>query len=197
MFPKLHLSNFITKHTNVEIHKDEVYIKKIDHLNQFDIDSYVLFQDTHFHNGCIEVDVCGSLSDDAPNFARGFIGIVFRASDDQFDSFYIRPANGKQCHDPIRKKHGCQYFAYPKYTFQYFRNLNIDTYESEVNTIALNQYSHIKAIIKDKKAQFYVDGNLVLQIDSCLSKNQWGKVGIFVDTGTDGKFKNLHIESFD
>ncbi|MGT2775580.1 hypothetical protein ACVRZG_05895 [Streptococcus hyovaginalis] len=64
--------------------------------------------------------------EDAPDFARGFIGLAFRISenDDYFESFYIRPTNGRT-EDPIRRNRAIQYFAYPTYTFDYFREKGI------------------------------------------------------------------------
>lgn len=102
----------------------------------------------------------------AISYARGFIGIVFRAADDgrEFESFYIRPTNGKECKDPVRKKHGCQYFSFPGYTFSYFREFGITDYENCVDTIAINQWSRIKAVIRDDCGSFYVDGIKVLTI---------------------------------
>lgn len=41
---------------------------------------------------------------DNPDFARGFIGIAFRINEDnsQFESFYMRPMNGR-IDDPTRR----------------------------------------------------------------------------------------------
>ena len=90
-----------------------------------DINTYIQIDGSDFHNGTIEVDVCAGLLPDAPDYSRGFIGIVFRAAEDgrEFESFYIRPTNGKGCTDPVRKAHGCQYFSFPGYTFAYFRHV--------------------------------------------------------------------------
>jgi hypothetical protein len=148
-----------------------------------------------FHNGIIEVDVCGKLRSDAPEHARGFIGIVFRVNElgNEFESFYIRPTNGRDCTDNIRKQPACQYFSYPGYTFSYFREFGISKYENAISTIALNEWSHLKAEIEDNKAKFYVNGELVLSVDDLKHGNSKGKIGLYVDIGTDGYFKNLTI----
>ncbi len=44
---------------------------------------------------------------------------------EEFESFYVRPTNGRGFDDPICKTHGCQYFAYPGYTFKYFREFGM------------------------------------------------------------------------
>ena len=87
--------------------------------------TYLKIRDIAFHNGVIEVDVCGRLLPDAPDYARGFIGIVFRPmqATASLNPFYIRPTNGRDCDDPVRRAHGCQYFSYLGYTFFLFRRV--------------------------------------------------------------------------
>lgn len=187
-------------HTNVEYHPDGVIeIYKID-KEQPDENTYLKRHDVIFHNGTIDVDVCGKILPDAPDYARGFIGIVFRANenDSEFESFYIRPTNGKDCMDPIRRAHGCQYFSYPGYTFSYFREFGITEYEGRVDTIALNQWSHIHAEITDDRGIFFVDGKKVLEVNGFKHGPKGkGTVGLYVDIGTDGFFRDLRIEPAD
>lgn len=182
--------------TSLEIIDDMAKISKISKLDENDTNSFVTINELVFHNGVIEMDVCGKIRSDAPSFARGFIGLVFRVNElnNEFESFYIRPANGKDCKDPIRKQHACQYFAYPGYTFSYFREYGISDYESEIDTIALGKWSHIKAVIKDKSASFYVDEKLVLTVDDLKHGDSSGKIGFYVDIGSEGWFKNLKVE---
>ena len=111
----LNTENFVPVHTKACFLPDRIVeIRKVD-KEQPDENTYLKTKNLAFHNGVIEVDVCGKLLPDAPDYARGFIGIVFRANenDSEFESFYIRPTNGKDCDDPVRKAHGCQYFSYP------------------------------------------------------------------------------------
>ncbi len=190
----------VMPHTVME-HPDQETIRvwKVGSLEP-DINTYARIDGSDFHNGSIEVDVCGKLLQDAPDYARGFIGIVFRATDDgrEFESFYIRPTNGKDCTDPVRKSHGCQYFSFPGYTFAYFREFGITEYENKVDTIALNTWSHLKAVIEDDSGLFYVDDVLVLKVEGFKhGPHARGNVGLYVDIGTDGWFRNLAITSAD
>ena len=149
-----------------------------------------------FLNGTIEVDVKGSLLPDAPAHARGFIGIVFRANEKncEFEAFYIRPTNGRDCTDPVRRAHGCQYFSYPGYTFSYFREFGITDYEAPVPSIALDEWAHLKAVIRGEDAQFFVNGALTLQVHGMKhGAGSEGGIGLYVDDGTDGWFKNLIV----
>ena len=196
---KLTKENLTCVHTSLEIIDNLARVSKIEKLDEDDTNTYVTVNDLEFHNGTIEIDVCGKLRDDAPEHARGFIGIVFRVNeeDSEFESFYIRPTNGKDCDDPIRKQHACQYFSYPGYTFSYFREFGITQYECSLETIALNKWSHIKADINNNKAVFYVDGDLAFEVNDLKQGDSKGKLGMYVDIGTDGYFKNLEVDCID
>ena len=58
-----------------------------------------------FHNGVIEVDVHSKLLNNAPEYARGFIGVTFRIdeNDETFEGIYIRPTNGSSSNQLRRK----------------------------------------------------------------------------------------------
>lgn len=197
---ELKTENFIPVHTRAGFLPEGVArVCKIDKTAP-DENTYLKLKDVDFHNGVIEADVCGGLLPDAPDYARGFIGIVFRANEDdsEFESFYVRPTNGRDCADPVRKAHGCQYFSYPGYTFSYFREFGITRYEGRVDTIALNEWCHIRAEIQDDRGVFFVDGVKALEV--CGFKHgpdSRGGVGLYVDIGTDGLFRNLTVNCAD
>ena len=133
---------------------------------------------------------------DAPDFARGFIGVVFRVNEEgnKFESYYVRPTNGNHP-DPIRRSHGSQYFSFPGYTFEYFREFNITGYEAPVN-IGLNEWIDLKCIIHDKEGEFYVNNMETPALtvnDLKHGKDTRGSVGFYVDTGTEAFYKDLEI----
>ncbi len=189
--------NFKTMpNTNMEIMDTDIIRVWKSGSMEPDINTYAAVIGSNFHNGIIEMDVCGGLLSDAPEYARGFIGLVFRALDDgrEFESFYIRPTNGKSCEDPVRRQHGCQYFSFPGYTFSYLREFGITDYENSVDTIELNKWSHIKAVIKDESGEFYVDGIKALSVEGFKhGADSRGNVGLYVDIGTDGLFRNINV----
>ncbi len=193
-------NNFTPVHTKAEyLPEGVIRVRKI-HKELPDENTYLKLEDLEFHNGVIDVDVRGGLTADAPDYARGFIGIVFRANetDSEFESFYIRPTNGKDCTDPVRKAHGCQYFSYPGYTFSYFREFGITLYENQADSIALNEWSHIRAEITEDTGIFFVDGQKVLEVNGLKhGPESRGALGLYVDIGTDGYFKNLTVECTD
>lgn len=173
---------------------------KADKLMQFDENTIVKLKDCSFHNGVIKVKMLSRLLPDAPDFARGFIGIVFRVNEQnsEFESFYIRPTNA-ETDDPVRKAHGCQYFSYPGYTFAYFREFGIDRYEAPMN-YGLNTWVELKAVIKEETAAFYLGGeerpHLVVH-DLKHGAGARGSVGFFSEIGTEAYFKDLELEFSD
>lgn len=196
---KLQAENFKAVHTevsNAELgSKTVLRVAKKDKINLFDQNTYAKLTGLPFHNGVIKCKLLSRLLPDAPDFARGFIGIVFRSSEDdsEFESFYVRPTNGRDCTNPIRKAHGCQYFSYPGYTFDYFREFGITKYEAPVD-LALDEWFLLKAVISDARGEFYINGKLVLTVDDMKhGAGEHGSVGIFVDIGTEAFVSELEI----
>lgn len=190
-----HISNEVIDNEKV------LRVIKSGKINEYDENTYAKLVDSSFHNGIIEVKMLSRLLKEAPDFARGFIGIAYRIHEDntKFESFYVRPTNGRQCDDPVRKQHGCQYFSYPTYTFAYFREHGITKYENQVD-IDLNEWISLKAVIEDEKAIFYLNDDLqpLLVVDQMIhDKSMRGNIGFFVDIGTEAFFKDLKITYFD
>lgn len=198
------LNKFINIHTNIEkvnIDGEEVLrITKADKMMQFDENTIVKLRDCDFHNGIIRVKMLSRLLPDAPDFARGFIGIVFRVNENnsEFESFYIRPTNA-ETDDPVRRAHGCQYFSYPGYTFAYFREFGITGYEAPMK-YGPNTWVKLKAVIEDDRAAFYLgeEKDPVLTVNDLKhGKDARGSVGFFSEIGTEAFFKDPEIEFFD
>ncbi len=162
-----------------------------------DVPTYARLVGSDFHDGTIELDVRARLMHWADIDCRGFIGFVFRASvnDDRFESFYVRPRNGRSCTEPQRRIHTMQYFSYPGYTFAYFRERGIADYEAKAD-IEMDEWIHLKAEIAGAGAKFYVDDmeTPALAVDEMFGGAELrGGVGLYVDNGTEGNFKNLQV----
>ena len=173
---------------------------KSDKIMQFDENTIVRLKDCDFHNGVIKVKMLSRLLPDAPDFARGFIGIVYRVNENnsEFESFYIRPTNG-MTDDPVRKAHGCQYFSYPGYTFAYFREFGITKYEAPIRN-KLDEWVELKAVVQDETASFYLNDEkepVLTVTDMKHGKDARGSVGFFCEIGTEAFFKDLEIEFID
>ena len=173
-------------------------VKGQEKLMRFDENTYARLEGVTFHNGVIRVKLLSRLLPDAPDFARGFIGIVFRADerDAAFESFYIRPTNA-MTDDPVRRAHGCQYFSYPGYTFAYFREFGITGYEAPISC-GLDEWVTLEAVIRGENAVFSLNGKEALTVTGFRhGPDASGGIGLFVDIGTEGFFRDLEIEAED
>jgi hypothetical protein len=172
-------------------------VVKSEKIDRADEDTFVRIVGSEFHNGTITVQMRSRLLPDAPEHARGFIGIAFRIQPNnaEFESYYVRPTNGRHP-DPVRRSHGSQYFAYPGYTFSYFREHGITEFEAPCD-IGLDEWITLKAEIRDGAAAFYVENmeQPTLIVDR-LKHGVVGRgaVGLYVDMGTEGFFRNINID---
>src|SRR5262245_14735509 len=163
-----------------------------------DPDTFAFVPGLDFHDGTIEVDVAGSVLDDAPAAARGFVGVAFRidAVGGSFacEGLYIRPTNGR-AEDQVRRSHSTQYFSYPGYDFDRLRREAPGQYESYTDLVP-DEWTHLRIEMSGATAKFYVGAAaqpaLIVQ-DLKRGPGAQGTVGLWVGTGTNGHFRNLFI----
>ncbi len=149
-----------------------------------------------FRNGIIEVTVLSRLLEDAPDFARGFIGVAFRINEtnSKFEGIYIRPTNGR-ADDQLRRNRSTQYFSYPDFKFDLLRSEAAGVYESYAD-MGLNEWIKMRIDVRHEKAKLYLNESsqpaLVVN-DLKHGADLSGAVGLWVDVGTDGYFTDLRI----
>ncbi|MFS2221709.1 hypothetical protein [Pantoea sp. B65] len=148
-----------------------------------------------FGDGTVEVDVASELAADAPDYARGFIGLTFRIDHiGRFESIYLRPANSI-AEDQLRRNHSVQYVSYPDYTFDRLRQESPEKYESYAQ-LDMGRWIHMKIVVSGQKARLYLDNTLqpaLLVNDMKLGANQRGGVGVWLESGTVAWFRNLQV----
>src|SRR5689334_2268740 len=94
---KLDTSRFEAVKVYMSIEKmmgtDAVKVIKDSTVKEFDEPTFVKIKGVNFKNGIIEVKVLSRLLKNAPDFARGFIGVAFRVNDSntRFECIYLRP----------------------------------------------------------------------------------------------------------
>ena len=176
--------------------KEVVRVTKDPKVLAFDEPTFAKLIDSNFKNGVIEVTVLSKFLDDAPDFARGFIGIAFRIDENnsRFEGLYIRPTNGR-ADDQLRRNRSTQYFSYPDFKFDRLRNESPGKYESYAD-MGLDEWIKIKIEVKDEKARLYLnDGKQPVLVVNDLKHgvDASGSIGLWVDIGTDGYFTDLRI----
>ncbi|MBZ4189334.1 DUF1080 domain-containing protein [Niabella beijingensis] len=176
--------------------KDAVRVVKDSSIKAVDEPTFARLTGVHFKNGTIEVKVLSRLLPNAPEFARGFIGIAFHINDSntRYESIYLRPTNGR-ADDQVRRNHSVQYYAYPDYKFDRLRKESPERYESYAD-MALNQWITMRIEVTGEQARLFLNGSkqptLVVN-DPKLGPGATGAIGLWVDVGTEGFFSDLNV----
>lgn len=164
-------------------------------VSTVDEPTYVRLKAVNLENGTIEVKVLSRLLPSAPEFARGFIGIAFHIDDDdsKFQSVYLRPTNGR-ADNQLRRNHTIQYFSYPDYKFDRLRKEFPEMYDTYAD-IGLDEWITLRLEIKDEQLRLYLNDQRhpAFVADKIKGGLKSGSIGLWVDIGTEGFFKDLKI----
>jgi hypothetical protein len=165
-------------------------------VKEFDEPTFVKIKGVNFSNGIIELKVLSRLLKNAPDFARGFIGVAFRINDSitKFECIYLRPVNAR-VEDQVRRNHSIQYYSYPDYKFDRFRKESPEKYESYAD-MEMNKWITMRIEVKDAQAKLFIDKNQqpsLIVNDLKHGVNASGAIALWVETGTEGYFKDLKI----
>lgn len=181
--------------------KEALRVVKDSTLQKVDEPTFVRLKGVDFTNGTIEVKVLSRLLKNAPETARGFIGIAFRINDanSSFESIYIRPTNGR-ADDQVRRNHSVQYYSYPDYKFDRLRKEAPERYESYAD-MTLNEWITMKIVVNGSEARLYLNQAkqptlLVKDLKhgaGSATADRSGGIGLWVDVGTEGYFADLKI----
>ena len=165
-------------------------------VKENDEPTFVKIKGINFRNGSIEVKVLSRLLKNAPAFARGFIGVAFRINDSitKYECIYLRPVNAR-VDDQIRRNHSIQYYSYPDYKFDRLRKESPEQYESYAD-MEMNKWITIRIEVKDAQAKLFINNNQqpsLIVNDLKHGANASGAIALWVETGTEGYFKDLKI----
>ena len=200
MYIAMKVDNFIAVNSfinNLDFEGTEVLrVTKDSKIEAFDEPTYARVIGTNFKNGTIEVKVLSRLLPDAPEFARGFLGIAFRIDEnnERFESLYIRPTNGRN-ENQLRRNRSTQYFSYPDYKFDRFRAESPGEYESYAD-IGLDEWINLKVKVDGEHAELYVNNSkypVLVVNDLKHGPDMEGAIALWVEEGTEGFFKDLKV----
>lgn len=158
--------------------------------------TFVKLKDLDFENGTIEVKMYSDLQDPSPFAgAAGFIGIAFRIDENNsaYESIYLRPKVGRSDNQSFRN-HTVQYYAYPYPKFDTLRKTAPGRYEGSA-PVALREWITMRIEVNGERAEMFItDAKYsTFIVDKMLGKPQHGAIGLWVDIGTIGYFKDLKI----
>lgn len=168
---------------NVEKTVDEAHYAKLLNLDDFE-------------NGTIEVMMYSQLQEPAPySGIAGFIGMFFRvsANDSSFEAIYVRPKVGR-VNNQLFRNHTVQYISYPHYKFDTLRKIAPFRYEGSA-PVALNEWIKMRIEVNGETAEMFINDAKysTFVVDKLLGANKKGGIGLYVDIGTIGYFKNLKV----
>ncbi|RZS96788.1 hypothetical protein [Cecembia calidifontis] len=169
-----------------------------DRLGQtVDEPTFVKLAGLDLENGTVEVKVLSRLLPEVPAFVRGFIDLAFRISPDNsaYESIYIRPTNGR-ADDQVRRNHSVQYYAYPDDKFDRLRKEFPELYETYAD-MGLDEWITMRIAFRGKSAKLYLNDQEQpsFLVKEMLGSTSTGSIGLWVDIGTEGYFKDIKVNS--
>jgi Domain of Unknown Function (DUF1080) len=168
---------------NIEATVDEPHYAKLANLDDFE-------------NGTIKVKMYSQLQNPPPySGVAGFIGVYFRVQQDDsaFDGIYVRPKVGRAKNQQHRN-HAVQYFSFPHYKFDTLRKIAPYKYEGSA-PVALNEWITMRIEVNGETAEMFINDLKYSSfiVDKMLGKHKKGGIGLYVDIGTIGYFKDLKV----
>lgn len=158
-----------------------------------DAGRFAVVPGSSFQDGTIDVDMAGDTLPNAFDTARGFVGMIFRMSEDQshFECFYLRPKNAR-AEDQLQRNHSVQYISMPGYTWDKLRDETPGKYESYVDLVA-GEWTHVRIQVSGTHARLYVNGSdqPVLIVNDLKQPTIKGSIALWVGPGTIAHFANL------
>lgn len=169
--------------TNIEVTVDDRHFARLLNIDDFE-------------NGTIEVKMYSQLQNPAPySGIAGFIGVYFRIAEDDstWESIYIRPKVGR-VDNQLHRNHAVQYFSYPNFKFDTLRKIAPFKYEGSA-PVALNEWITMRIEVNGETAEMFINNMKysTFIVDKMLGKNKKGAIGLYVDIGTIGYFKDLKV----
>jgi hypothetical protein len=169
--------------------------------NQTRLEQLARIKDVEFSNGVIEVEVAGAPAPDAPEGARGFVGVAFRLrpeseppNSETYDAFYLRPTNGR-ADDQERRNRSAQYISHPDWPWFRLRKETPAKYEAYVDLVP-GEWTRIKVDVRGTVARLFVHGSgqpTLIVNDVKTGPNGIGGIALWLDAGTVAHFRNLTV----
>ncbi|WP_336518484.1 family 16 glycoside hydrolase [Pollutibacter soli] len=143
-----------------------------------------------FSNGTIELDLRGR-----DKMGQSFVGFAFHIQNDStYDAIYFRPFNFSNP-DTLRRWRAVQYISNPEYDWSKLREQFPGKYENKVNPVPDgNDWFHCKIVVKNKQVTVFVNNSTTPSL-AVIQLSNWkeGKLGLWVENGSDGSYANLVI----
>lgn len=159
--------------------------------------TFVKLKGLNIDSGIVEVKVLSRIQQPSPFAqAQGFIGIAFDISNDNssYQSVYLRP-KAARADNQFARNHSVQYYAHPDYKFDRLRQ---EEFKGQYETYAdagLNEWITMRIEFTGRSAKLFLNNqpHPSFIVTDMKGKIQPGSIGLWVDIGTEGYFKDLRI----
>jgi hypothetical protein len=163
----------------------------------------IILSKPEFQDGVIEIELTGETGPNAPEGARGYVGVAFRVVPDagkdaanvatKYECFYLRPTNGR-ADDQVRRNHSTQYISYADFLFQRMRQGFPEKYDSYVDLVP-GEWTKVKIEVRGDKARLYVHDapQPVLVVNDLKLGRSQGQIALAIGPGTVAHFANLRV----
>jgi hypothetical protein len=142
----------------------------------------------NLNEGCLSLELKGT-----NEFGRSFVGIAFRAADqDIYDTVYVRPFVF-QSDKPEVAANGIQYMSMPDFGWPVLRQRSPGVYEKSIGSRpSPDDWVHLRVEFGDGHLKAYVNRSKEPQLDVPLLTSQTaGRVALWVGNNSSGSFRNL------
>lgn len=142
----------------------------------------------NLNEGCLSLEVKGT-----NEFGRSFVGIAFRAADqDTYDTVYVRPFVF-QSDKPEQAANGIQYMSMPEFGWPVLRQRSPGVYEKSIGSRpSPEDWVHLRVEFGGGRMKAYVNHSKEPQLNLALLTSQTaGRVALWVGNNSSGMFRNV------
>jgi hypothetical protein len=163
--------------------------------NPADDQTVALVSGSEFKDGVVEIDIAGMPRADAPQDARGFVGVAFRVhpAARQFECFFLRPTNSR-ADDQLRRNHSTQYVSHPDYPWFRLRDESPGVYESYAD-LESGAWTTVRIVVSGIRASLHVNGarQPCLVVNDLKLGESHGQIALWIGAGTEAFFSTALV----
>ena len=176
---------------NIEaVNRTAVVSKGEVHLDAAPGSGLAWIKSLQLNEGCLSLEVKGT-----NEFGRSFVGIAFRAADqDVYDTVYLRPFVF-QSDNPEFVNNGIQYMSMPDFGWPVLRQRSPGVYEKSIGSRpGPEDWVHLRVEFGGGRLKAFVNHSKDPQLDVALLTSQTaGRVALWVGNNSSGTFRNVSL----
>lgn len=159
--------------------------------------TFVKLKGLNIDSGTIEVKMLSRIQNPSPFAqAQGFIGIAFDIDKDNsaYQSIYLRP-KAARADNQFARNHSVQYYSFPDYKFDRLRQPEFKGQYETYADVGIDEWITMRIEFDGKTAKLFLNNRKypAFIVNDMKGQTKSGSIGLWVDIGTIGYFKDLKI----